>query len=383
MFRAAIAVVLAAAFAISARADYESAVDAYERGDYKSAVQQLKPLADAGDPKAQVRLGLMYREGCGVARDATAAFAWLLRAARSGRADAQFLVGTMYLRGEGTMRDGSAARAWLEKSARQGNRKAQAALDQMQRESPAASENAAAIHANRDALAAAGRQQAAESTRSAETEAVLAAMDPPPSQAEAAAIDKATAHGINVRYKSLSQPKRDAAAEQQVPQPFLRPRNNTPTSIQDMMHRGHDVPSGPPVALDAAASRESLEAGVPGKAEVPVEPRSNAGSGGAMETAPPLAALERLARQGHRDAQRELATLYYRGSGTPRDFTRAAQWYRKAAVQGDAESQFVLSGMYLKGEGVPRDKGVALQWLKRAAAQGHAGAQARLAQLGG
>ena len=47
----------------------------------------------------------------------------------------------------------------------------------------------------------------------------------------------------------------------------------------------------------------------------------------------------------------------------PRDYTKAAFWTRKAAEQGDAASQFNLAVLYSKGPGVPRDDVEALKWL--------------------
>ena len=39
---------------------YQAGCDAYERGDYDTAVQELRPLAEQGHPKAQYNLGVMY-----------------------------------------------------------------------------------------------------------------------------------------------------------------------------------------------------------------------------------------------------------------------------------------------------------------------------------
>ena len=53
--------------AASVWADYQAGVDAYERGDYKTALQELHPLAESsGNPKSQFRLGRMYARGDGV-----------------------------------------------------------------------------------------------------------------------------------------------------------------------------------------------------------------------------------------------------------------------------------------------------------------------------
>ncbi len=357
-----LAIVLAAV-AQPVRADYWSAVDAYERGDYEAARKELQPLAAAGDAKSQVRLGLMYREGRGAPRDPKAAFSWLLRAAKQGRPDAQFLVGTMYRRGEGTPQDEQAGLTWLRRAAAQGNVKAAEAIAHVDDGAPAP---AAAPSA--DAALHAGSSNPDIARRRAEAEGVLAAMDPPATPAEIAAINKATAHGVRVRYGSMSaEPEKAPADAEQAPEGLhLRP-SHAPTSLQEVM-AGQKEPRGPLAEHQlAGASRDGAAAAAPNK-KAPAPPPES------------VATLQQRATQGDRVAQRRLAAAYLDGKEVPRDPVRAAQWYRQAALQGDAESQFVLGGMYYRGEGVPRDAEVAVQWLRRAAAQGHAGARARLAQ---
>jgi len=48
-----------------AQADDDDASAAYARGDYDTAIQQLKPLAEQGNAEAQSRLGWMYENGEG------------------------------------------------------------------------------------------------------------------------------------------------------------------------------------------------------------------------------------------------------------------------------------------------------------------------------
>jgi len=69
---------------------------AYQRGDYATAFQLWRPLADQGDGSAQFNLGLMYAEGEGVPQDFVAAVAWYRKAADQGYARAQFKLGLMH-----------------------------------------------------------------------------------------------------------------------------------------------------------------------------------------------------------------------------------------------------------------------------------------------
>ena len=44
---------------------WEDGMVAYNRGDYVPAIRLFRPLAEAGNPKAQNQIGLMYRKGEG------------------------------------------------------------------------------------------------------------------------------------------------------------------------------------------------------------------------------------------------------------------------------------------------------------------------------
>ncbi len=48
---------------------YQEGCDAYERGDYDTALKEFRPLAEQGDPLAQSYLGGMYAEGEGLPKD--------------------------------------------------------------------------------------------------------------------------------------------------------------------------------------------------------------------------------------------------------------------------------------------------------------------------
>lgn len=75
---------LIVAFATSsplARGDFETAAAAIERGEFSTAFSELKPIAAAGDPRAQDALATMYLRGLGVERDVRAGMAWYCKLA--------------------------------------------------------------------------------------------------------------------------------------------------------------------------------------------------------------------------------------------------------------------------------------------------------------
>jgi len=59
----AIAAVLSLAFTPLAAQDFQKGWDAYNAGDFATAIQEWTPLAVAGDASAQYNLGVTYRSG--------------------------------------------------------------------------------------------------------------------------------------------------------------------------------------------------------------------------------------------------------------------------------------------------------------------------------
>ena len=93
---------------------------AYERGDYETALRELRPLANQGNAGAQVRLGALYRKGHGVPQDYAEAAKWYRRAANHGSVRAQTILGLMYFRGQGVPEDYVQAHMWASLSAAPG-----------------------------------------------------------------------------------------------------------------------------------------------------------------------------------------------------------------------------------------------------------------------
>ncbi len=69
--------------------DFKAGVEAYQRGDYATALTEFRPLAQQGDASAQNNLGLMYSKGRGVAQDYVQAHMWVNLAAAQGIEDAR------------------------------------------------------------------------------------------------------------------------------------------------------------------------------------------------------------------------------------------------------------------------------------------------------
>ena len=63
---------------------YQEGCDAYERGDYDTALQEFRPLAEQGHAQAQVNLGIIYSQSQGVPKDDVQAYRWYTLAVNQG-----------------------------------------------------------------------------------------------------------------------------------------------------------------------------------------------------------------------------------------------------------------------------------------------------------
>ncbi len=94
-------------------ADWQVGREAYERGDYATALKEWRPLAEQGDAGAQYNLGILHYRGWGVAEDYVEAVKWYRLAAEQGHAGAQLQLGSMYAKGEGVAQDNVLAHLWF------------------------------------------------------------------------------------------------------------------------------------------------------------------------------------------------------------------------------------------------------------------------------
>ena len=103
-----------------AHADELSGDIAFASGDYTTAFQQWRALAQAGNASAMAAVGTLYDTGHGVKQDFATALQWYRRAAQAGDARAMFNVAVMYDSGRGTPPDLGEAVTWYKKAAAHG-----------------------------------------------------------------------------------------------------------------------------------------------------------------------------------------------------------------------------------------------------------------------
>jgi hypothetical protein len=164
----------------SLNADYQSGLDAYQAGDYTTAMQEwqefaaaprtsLRPAiyaetyyaiamlywqgqgvhrdyyqardwlvraAEFNHAGAQAKLGYLYSDGVAVPKDLDQAFGWFSQAARQGDVDGQYNLGVFYLNGWGTEKDETMGMQYLAAASAQGDEAAEAALQNLLPQSP-------------------------------------------------------------------------------------------------------------------------------------------------------------------------------------------------------------------------------------------------------
>jgi uncharacterized protein len=146
-----------------AHADGRAGYEAWQRGDFETALKNWRPLAIAGDAEAQYNMGQAYRLGRGVSTDMKVAEDWfrksalqgndkgkaaygitmfqngkraealpyLEEAAGHGNANAQYIYGTILFNGELVPRDYPRAYAMMTRASAAGVQSASAALVRM------------------------------------------------------------------------------------------------------------------------------------------------------------------------------------------------------------------------------------------------------------
>ena len=106
----------------------DDGINAYNQGDYTTALRLLAPLAEQGQPRAQNALGLMFNHGNGVSKNITEALKWYRKSADQGYAKAETNLGYLYENGQGVTQNYVEAANLFRKAADQGNALAQVEL---------------------------------------------------------------------------------------------------------------------------------------------------------------------------------------------------------------------------------------------------------------
>ena len=101
--------------------DFHKGVNAFEAGDYVTALKEWRPFADQGVSSGQYNLAIMYDNGWGIGQDHTEAIRWYKLAAEQGHTHAQYNLALMYEDRIGVATDYAEARKWHRLAAEQGH----------------------------------------------------------------------------------------------------------------------------------------------------------------------------------------------------------------------------------------------------------------------
>ena len=105
----------------AALAGFDEAAAAFANADYAKAQEELKPLLEQHDSRAEYAMGVLYENGFGVAKDPQQAVVWYTKAAEQGNSDAQFNLGAMNEHGLGIPVNYAEAARWYRPSAEAGD----------------------------------------------------------------------------------------------------------------------------------------------------------------------------------------------------------------------------------------------------------------------
>jgi TPR repeat protein len=177
-----------------AKADYQTGVEAYSKGNFKAAMAEWLPLAEAGDATAQNSVGALYDHGLGVDEDDGTAVYWYQLAADQNFPLAMRNLANMYAGGHGVPFDQAQAQSWYEKAASLGD---PVAIKRMAALSPSSEFAAAAAEpveaAPVEPMTVAGDDQIAEASpvpempvSEAPTSEALASAEPAPAPEQVA-----------------------------------------------------------------------------------------------------------------------------------------------------------------------------------------------------
>ena len=101
-------------------ADYDTGLDAYNRGDWDTAARELKPVADEGHAHAQFLVGTLLASGSGIETSLAEALRYYRLSAEQNNGEAQAALGYTYRVGNGVKQSYDDAAKWYRMAAERG-----------------------------------------------------------------------------------------------------------------------------------------------------------------------------------------------------------------------------------------------------------------------
>ena len=360
--------------------EYQEAIDAYNREDYKTSYRLIRPLAKKGFAQAQYNLGVLYLKGKGVKANLIKAKKLFEFAAEQGVVKAQNKLALMHVKGIGVVKDFNKAIEWWNLAAAQGNGKAQTNLGwmyEMGKGVPKDSQKAVNWYqlASNQGIAIAQKK----------LNLLLDQTKKPLQENNTNSKDFKSfeeiknLHSITASLRSeLEQIKSEQAnAIEATNQSKAKAKQEQLTSMIDNPSK-------------LKAGRDSFR-----ENKLDVDLFDTAiNSLGRKEFTTALQLFTDLANRGMAEAQINLGMMFESGQGVLQNFDEALKWYRLAASQGLIKAQeklnllinkaaaaqvnFGLGVAFENGQGVPQDIMEAIRWYQLSADQGLIKAQEKL-----
>lgn len=267
------------------------------------AIKFYEKAHHAGNTDAAYRLGRIFENGKGVAKDDVLAFTWYLVAANAGDKLSQRIVGSMYETGRGTGADPAQAMEWYKKAAEAGDIAAKKAVERL------------------------SRPAGAPETPKVKKETPRPAENLTPEQ---------IAHLINRANELYDEGDYDSAAD--IDKRLAEAGN--PRGINSLgwdYYKGHGVPQDTAHAFDLYM--RAAQAGEP-RAMINLACAYEDGEGCPKDEAEALKWFRRAAEAGHANGYYNLGRCYHYGIGTGKNETEALKYYTKAAGLGSANAYF-------------------------------------------
>jgi TPR repeat protein/CHAT domain-containing protein/Tfp pilus assembly protein PilF len=305
--------------------------------DFAKALDLFQQAADGGSATAMNNLGVLYRDGQGVAQDYGKAREWFQRAANAGDAAAMNHLGWLYDGGKDVAQDYDMARQWYQKAADAGNTDAMYNLGLLYRD---------------------GQGVAQDYDKASEC-----------FQKAAGAGDSDAMDNLGLLYRDGKGVARDYGKARDW---FQKGADAGSTSA--MKNLGRLYEDGKGVAKNYGKAREWFQKAV------------DAGDAGGMNSLGWLYEygkgfqdydkarewLKKAIAAGNTDAMTNLGMLYLDGHGVAQDYVKAREWLQKAIDAGNASAMTNLGWVYENGHGVGHDYVKACEWYQKAANAGDA-----------
>jgi TPR repeat protein len=290
--------------------DYQSALTAFDNGDFDASFPTLYRYAQKGDPEAQFRVGRMYADGKGAAMDDEIAMRFFEAAAKQGHPPALVMMGMRYKEGRGLPKDPEKAFQYMAMAADKGDAKAKYYLGIMYRDGIGTAKN--------PALA---RQLIQQSADAGDTKAQMTVVGVQPG-------DWDGAKGTTRSQEILSEARTYYYAK------------DFPTALRLLLE---SAKLGNAQAATSAAYQFRNGEGTP---------KNNAEA---------FRWFRFAGEHGNANAYLNLGGMYQSGDGVQVDFHQAMAYYKKCANVFYADCVNEMSRLYEFGLGVPPDRGEAVR----------------------